>query len=1095
MKIYPKVGLMSTLLAFGLTANAEDVKVHINSGNPAYPFPQFAEYVCGGNLGTQLSEGLSHAEIEQQIRQAYQQFAYSFKYTGDEFAGIRYIKGNDGCPYDCTEGDGYALLAAAYMADKVTFDGLWMRTHDLRRVKSKTYMECEDINPDCKYGDNILNEDPDYEYSVTDGSEDVALALYIAYKQWGEFMLDENGEKVVDACGNPISYKQELVDVVNGLVEFTSHIDKNENPLRVLSGIIGLDGYVKGGNKWSELTDWASQEENYLESNDGKKIIPEYAGGYTTSYIDFLAPAYYREFHDLLKSLDNDSDSQKTWEREQFRRAETSSDWLMGQFLLKSDKAVPVVGQYTVNADGTKTTFESTYASEDFRTVWRTVSHYVWHGNPEYSWNPVTHKVVDGANKYEYDVATRMSEFLNDPAHWNEETENQCLGFYDLRGVEISSPWSVGLEFDPMTGANKSEIFNNWLSGTSSFSAIATQDYELMRKLYSICRLRWDSFEETEEGNLVPRYFDGWFRQLGMMALTGNYVAPSEMNAKPNMKIYRVAKDSVSSCRVGDTITYKLSYRNFGSKDAENVVVVENVPVDFSVTSIDNGGSYDASSHTITWKIGKVSGFKSDDVVGPDLDLSSPNLAKTMGEVSYSCVAKSDASGKYAPVATIQAKDCKIQETDKYSNDITATLVRNTIDIIPSSLNIEKRIDRDSASKGDSVNISVAFVNSDSMPVLTGGHSKVNFSIAQDESDGLQKLKIRAFNNTDEPINLGNYRISYFIKYFDKITELFYDIEQGAQVIERKEPITFNFMLDYAEGAKKEDVMVESILQKDSSQVVQINFADNLMMDNVNGLLDNQAVKHNVGIEIPLNLGFILYPMNYGDIVNDGGWSKLLTAKDRGLYYPISPSYATDNVVKDVNRLIDGSCDVIDDVVETVMVEEFDGHTWRKVLGESPNNGVIVKNVIVTDSIPAGLEFIGFSENDSDAVFTPLAAETGFSGVVSYKLDSMKVGERRSFNYKCRVVGNSDLISLDGARITANPDKNHVDKASSNAISLTIKEPTDVKNNAVVEVSSNVDVYNVQGQKLKSNVNEREATNGLSNGVYLVGDKKVVVNK
>ena len=31
-----------------------------------------------------------------------------------------------------TEGDGYALLASAYMGDKSTFDGLWAYTHEKR---------------------------------------------------------------------------------------------------------------------------------------------------------------------------------------------------------------------------------------------------------------------------------------------------------------------------------------------------------------------------------------------------------------------------------------------------------------------------------------------------------------------------------------------------------------------------------------------------------------------------------------------------------------------------------------------------------------------------------------------------------------------------------------------------------------------------------------------------------------------------------------------------------------------------------------------------------------------------------------------------
>ena len=119
------------------------------------------------------------------------------------------------------------------------------------------------------------------------------------------------------------------------------------------------------------------------------------------------------------------------------------------------------------------------------------------------------------------------------------------------------------------------------------------------------------------------------------------------------MKIYRSVKDSVSSCRVGDTITYMLSYRNYGSKDAENVVITENLPKDFQFVEASDGGVYNSATNTITWTLDNVPGFRSDSIVGAALDLTAPNLSKTIGMVSYKCVVGSKASGKYSPVATI----------------------------------------------------------------------------------------------------------------------------------------------------------------------------------------------------------------------------------------------------------------------------------------------------------------------------------------------------------------------------------------------------------------------------------------------------------
>lgn len=318
---------LPVLFSMGLSLNANAVKVHINSGNPAYPFPQFLKYACGGNLGTKLPEGLSHAEMELQIREAYQLHANAFEYTGDEWAGIKYIKGNNGCPYDCTEGDGYALLAAAYMADKTTFDGLWMRIHDLRRNRTKKYSDCKPTGESYEYGPFSLGDNEGDFDSAADGDEDVALALYVAYKQWGEFMLDEKGEKVLDACGNPISYKQELIEVVRGLVALSTRFAGEKGDLRVNSGMIGLDGYVKGGNTWSEVTKWASENPTVFSDSmtvynmsaegtvnvEGISLIPEF-GGSNQHHIDYNAPAYYREFHDLLLSLSKELGVTNEWE-------------------------------------------------------------------------------------------------------------------------------------------------------------------------------------------------------------------------------------------------------------------------------------------------------------------------------------------------------------------------------------------------------------------------------------------------------------------------------------------------------------------------------------------------------------------------------------------------------------------------------------------------------------------------------------------------------------------------------------------------------------------------------------------------------------
>lgn len=1088
---------LPVLFSLGLSLNANAVKVHINSGNPAYPFPQFLEYACGGNLGTKLADGLTHAEMEQQIRDAYQMHANAFEYTGDEWAGIKYIKGNDGCPYDCTEGDGYALLAAAYMADKTTFDGLWMRTHDLRRNHTKKYSDCKPTGEGYEYGPFSLGDNRGDFDSAADGDEDVALALYVAYKQWGEFMLDEKGEKVLDACGNPISYKQELIEVVRGLVALSTRFAGEKGDLRVNSGMIGLDGYVKGGNTWGEVTKWASNNPTVfadstsifsfdydskkmsMENVEGIGLIPEF-GGSIQHHIDYNAPAYYREFHDLLLSLSKELGVTNEWEAEQFRRAEASSDWLIGQLIAKNPYSVPTAGDCTVNEDGSETTYKNFNEGEDFRTPWRNISNYVWHGNPKYSWNPATHKVEDGENVFEYDAAVRLSNYMNDPMNWNDSLEHSCYE-YGKPSIPISGPKTMAWIIDPMTGAALDQSYTSFpvamQKGAASFAAIGAQDYNLMGELYNNVYSIYDVKGTTDDGERIPVYMHGWFRQLGMMALTGNYAAPSQMEASSNMKIYRSVKDSVSSCRVGDTITYMLSYRNYGSKDAENVVITENLPEDFQFVEASDGGVY--NSNTITWTLDNVSGFRSDSIVGAALDLTAPNLSKTMGMVSYKCVVRSNASGKYSPVATIKSKEGKESQTDNYPNYITATMQRNSIDIIPNTLSVSKVADKEMLVKNDTIQFTVSYSNTDSLPFLTGGRPGVDFTVAgKADGSSIYELMLRVNHDAIEPfINTGNYRVSCF--FSSETADL-----QCDRLI--------------AEGLGSKDRLSDECFssEKLSDDVVafRTHFPDNLASNSIytSWFFGGVGAANELRSLSPMRLVMSIHDLSYNKLEFDNMWSKLESAKNDELFYPVTPSYQIPDSIVDVDKVIKSACDVSDKVTEKVLVEEYDGHTWRKILGDAPYNGIVAENVVVTDLVPRGFEFLGFTGDTAGVKFEPTPDDEFVLGIITYRADKLGIGENGRFSYKCRHVG----VSGDEGKVYLMPVYiESKDEKVKSGLGIRVEPLTSAKQIVDEENDGPVDVYNVNGQLLKRQVSPDKALEGLSKGVYMVGDKKIVVTK
>ena len=1095
------------------TAPVENVPVtvHINSGNPAYPFPQFLEYACGGNLGTNVPEGVSHAEMEKYIREAYQLHANEFAYTGEEYQGIKYIWTPDKAAYDCTEGDGYALLAAAYMADKATFDGYWMCTHDKRRAHTKRYMDCSDNAPDYLYGDfSILDQGTSG--TAADGDVDVALALYVAYKQWGEFMRNDKGEIVKDACDEPISYKQEMINVIRGLVAMSSsaYVMPQENPRRVVSGVIGLDGYMKKCNNGSELTDWASQEENYIMV-DSVPVYPEFAGG-KQMYTDYSAPAYFREFHDLLDSLSSELGETNAWEMEQFRRGEASSDWLIGNLIGKSEKALPTAGEHTVNRNGDTTTFAATNFGTDFRCAWRTISNYVWHGSPAYSWNPVTHQVESKANTYEHDAAMRLSDYMRDPAHWT--SENSCVTYGD-NSISVTGPRTLDWMINPMTGAtlssSSSSSSGNGLfsflarqKGAFSFAAIGGQDYDLMGDLFSSIYESGDVKDTTADGQLIAKYMDGWFRQLGLMSLTGNYAAPSQMKAQPNLKIYRAVKDSMSYCHAGDTVTYLLSYRNYGSVDAQNVSIVENVPDGFIFLDADNGGKYDAATHTVKWSLSTLAGFKSDEMEGASIDFSAPNLSKTIGEVSYRCVAKEGAKGRYQASAEISCSNGLGSKTDGYPNYVTATMQRNAVDVIPTNLAVVKVADATEVATGDLVTFNVSLSN-DTVPALTGGRPGVSVALAEEKDANKSNLMLRIYHDAKEPcIDYGNYRITVFNG------KCYVKLPSGDSV----RMVDWDYSLPLIEGihdakfvgkADSGFVFTDEILA-DSSIMRTIQFPHVLAASTYNlGLNAGSRLPICGGANYPLHVVISAHDASYYNIEREIGFSQLSQDEQDGSYYPVSPSYQSSEEPQPVDRLMKSACDEVSTLTENVLVEEFDGYTWRKILGNAPAGyGDVETNVTLTDTIPLGFEFVKFTDENTTATYQPASATANprpngreasfkaapdgaknYSGIVTYTLNSMNTGEKNSFSYQCRVVATEADTIRCASHVSS--DKESVNSAP---LVLYIKEATSLP--SVEAESPYVDVYNMLGVLLKKQVLRENALDGLMPGVYVVGDQKMV---
>ncbi|MCX8093970.1 MAG: glycosyl hydrolase family 8, partial [Candidatus Goldbacteria bacterium] len=338
-------------LFFFLVSIKAAITVNINSGNPTMPFPQFINYPAGGQTTlysianwAHLPDGVTHAELEKYIRDAYQIMMNRANYAGGNIRGVQGIK-FESQPVT-TEGHGYALLAAALMGDKTTFDGLWFYLNDNCWFNGVAkYHDGTICSGTYKYGYHAPGWSGPTTDSAADADVDIALAALIAWRQWG----DNTGYTRWD--GQPIRYKDMALDMIRFLVE-KAEGDITGDGLYT-SGDIGFDGYTKGGNTWLEVTNWAS-------SQTGDK--PQFAGPMTT-YFDYSAPFYYRCFAEALQANGDSRDS--GWNITQFQKAAAAMNWVMGQLAASSHRTT-YAGQYTVN--GTSVTFANANpGGEDFR--------------------------------------------------------------------------------------------------------------------------------------------------------------------------------------------------------------------------------------------------------------------------------------------------------------------------------------------------------------------------------------------------------------------------------------------------------------------------------------------------------------------------------------------------------------------------------------------------------------------------------------------------------------------------------------------------------------------------------------------------------
>lgn len=948
---------MKRLLLFVISAfllqvqGYSQIPANINSGNPNFPFPQFKDYNQGALKTIASSEhhsvGVTHAELELRIREAYQMICNNMTYNVTQGAtagpltvnGVRYIMPNINAPImhcTCVEADGYYLLAAAYMGDKETYDGYYMWMHDRQFQKTVRFV------------DNVMNS-PNYGYSpgisgagsfgpstnvyggalggnsASDGDVDIALAMLVAWKQWGD-----NGVICNDPELGTITYKGEVIKYISTMVDTLLYAPSL--PMKkYISGIIGLDGYMKGGDTWNELTNWA-QGGSYLGMN------PERTGG-DQQHIDYYAPAYFRSFADVLEA-----EGKSPWLIKQYRRAEASSDWAMGK--MAEQGLIGFAGWWALDA-ANNASYTSFNDGEDFRLGWRTVLNYVWNGNPTTSWDPSNtptgHQVIPGGNTYELDFAKNNEKFLLDPQSYGNLP-------YKLptQELDICGPSTLTTYHSP-TGANMGSLYFrlNKAFGAFSPSAVAVQNFRLMSEMYRKCEITWDGADGGAQKytDSNPLYFHEFFRFLGMMVLTGNWHDPLDMAPEANMKIYKSVDKTYAY--IGDTLTYKITYRNFGKPSATGVVIKDELPTGLTFLSQSprgGGVTFSQAGSTLTWSVGTVPGTE---IGVPD------NLAKTMDTITLRVIVNSNAPARICNAATITATNGSGWTSNEYPNNITETMERNCVDILNEKpLSIVKSVNRGIVQVGDSIVYTIKIKNT-SVAFLNGGRPGVHFTMGlQPFTNPANELKMnfRFFHGAQEAyINLKNYRVSYFLK------------ENG--------PPAWQVAVGTAEGfgTAPPTLGVQPLVPGPGyNHRFFITFPEALttVTQHLAEYRGNKEMIHRGELAPPrMEARVFTNPNGSFNFSDDWSYEAALntTGASNDLQTLITNDWSDpDNLDVPLNKYHPEACGTTTKISNKVLVEEWDGYTWRRILGTSPATGRELNNIIVKDTLPNTVTFGGY---------------------------------------------------------------------------------------------------------------------------------------
>jgi hypothetical protein len=636
------------------------------------------------------------------------------------------------------------------------------------------------------------------------------------------------------------------------------------------------------------------------------------------TYVDYWAPGYYRCWGNTYSGVTYPN------------RATTGASWTtvannVADALVAADAAA---GNHGFNSDNINLTGESTTsAPTGFSYAGATASAEGMRGPWRYVMDVV------------YNANTTLANFI---MNTNTSLKNN-------NAVALSNAdklWNIGLQWNT-NGTWAASLPGQWAMGTVAAVATGSADQTWVNQAYRLASTyqfvqQWAGGTDYAPVSLI--YFNNDLDMLGLLINTGNFPWPCDNQWSQSVMKISESVDRTFGCP-GSTLNYTVIYNNVGAATATSVQIRDTIPTNATYVSSSpaatNGGGI------LTWNLNNVA----------------PNTPETI--TIQMQIAGTATSGQ----TVINSVDADPSNgvggtTSPYPNTTSSTYTMNYVDVVNCALQTTKAASVSILNPGQAVTYTLTYKNGSTErlqrtrpQVFVQFNNNVSASANQTAAQYLT-TDYQFLNESYADVNLQNYRVSYFLNATNAGTDL-----NGPT----GNPFVAQTIYDTSGGYTISDLpMVPGTGYNQKLVTTWSGTTPNMPA----GLLMDRyliAQWNGWGGQVQTQVNF--YETSNATRNNTTDWSY-----NAGPLNNPCGSYSGDNYVDIKTLLTDpgGYADPCNQAgslaVTNLLVEEWDGYTWRVVAGNAPYYGRDVYNAALTDQLNSNLSFGGFIGSPSDAV-------------------------------------------------------------------------------------------------------------------------------